>query len=263
MKFWVLLMLCAVCAAAPSAIENEEAFSIESQDMETMDASSRNILVNALIRQMFAYIRYVIRNGSAIFKTPPLDPLDLEHMHVYIPALLLNLDLNLKGIRSTGIGDFVVHRSHLNLAELTFDIDISVPNIYISAAHYDLVGDLFTAIPLYGEGVARFEVEEFRMRAKLFLKQSEDGKSVIIDRIESPSFEIPKLKSGLTGVIGGGDIDAIVNAITEDVIMGYVNRFQGVISQIFSKAVILVGNPILEQLDTWRFIAPFIPRPRP
>lgn len=47
---------------------------------------SRNILINALIRQLFTYIRYVINNGSYIFGLPPLDPLVIENYHLYIPA---------------------------------------------------------------------------------------------------------------------------------------------------------------------------------
>ncbi|CAG9782963.1 unnamed protein product [Diatraea saccharalis] len=263
MKLWIVLMLCALCAAAAPTIEDEEfSLPMPPEDIEKLDAGSRNLLINALIRQMFTYIRHVIRNGSIIFNTPPLDPLELDHYHFYLPAVLINLDLDLKDVLVTGIGDFVVHRSNLNMNTLSFDVEISVPKINIDAGHYDLVGDLYTAIPLYGKGKAKFEVDNYVFRAVIFLKQSEDGKSVLIDRIESPSFAIPGFKSGLTGVIGGGDIDAIVNAITEEVIMDYVNRFQAVIARNVSSLIIHFGNPILNQLDTWRFIAPFVPRPR-
>lgn len=63
-------------------------------------------------------------------------------------------------------------------------------------------------------------------------------------------------------MIGGGDIDAVANAITEDVIIAYVNRFQAAIASMTSNAIVRFGNPLLDQLDSWRFIAPFLPRPR-
>lgn len=64
----------------------------------------------------------------------------------------------------------------------------------------------------------------------------------------------------MNGAIGGGDIDNIVNAVIEEVIIGYVNRFRGTISKIANMAVMAILNPILEQLDTWRWIAMILPR---
>ncbi|KOB71681.1 Hemolymph juvenile hormone binding protein [Operophtera brumata] len=141
---------------------------------------------------------------------------------------------------------------------MTFDIDISVPLLDIRADEYDLLGDLFTAIPLYGKGKASFVVEGFRFQARLFLKQSEDEKSILVDRVEEASFTIPSLK--LTGVIGGGNIDAIVNAIVEEVLFDYIHRFRGAISLIAASIAPPALNTLLEQLDTWRFIAPLMPR---
>ncbi|XP_026764252.2 uncharacterized protein LOC113522683 isoform X2 [Galleria mellonella] len=263
MKFTIVLALCAFVAAASAAaapkVVDENAL-IPQVPAVPKDEASRNILVNILVRQLIEYVRHVIRNGSVIFGIPPLDPLDLEELNLSIPAGLLNLDLELQRIAASGFGDFVVHRSDLSLRGLTFDLDISVPRLEISSEVYDLVGDILTAIPLYGTGNARFVIENFRLQARLILRQSEDGRSVLIDRIENAAFQLPNFQSQLTGVIGGGDdLDAIVNAITEEVIIGYVNRFQGAISKIASLAVIAVGNPLLDQLDTWRFIAPLIP----
>lgn len=65
----------------------------------------------------------------------------------------------------------------------------------------------------------------------------------------------------MDGAIGGGDIDNIVNSMIEDVIIDYANRFQGAISSVASNLVIAGLNPILDQLDTWAFIAVLLPRP--
>lgn len=64
----------------------------------------------------------------------------------------------------------------------------------------------------------------------------------------------------MNGVIGGGDIDAIFNAMVEDVIVDYVNRFQGAIAALVSRGVAVFANPFLNELDTWRWIAPLMPR---
>ncbi|CAG5017660.1 unnamed protein product [Parnassius apollo] len=251
MKLLILVLtVCTIAAAAPK-ITKEETFDPVSE----ISQNDRSILVNILIRQLIAYVRSIINNGSEVFGIPPLDPLELNHFHLVLPTGLLNVDLELRNVLVTGIGAFVVHRSNLQLSDLTFDLDISVPKLDVSAELYDLTGNLFNAIPLYGNGKAIFQVEEFRFNAKLFLRQSDDGKSVIIDRIEEASFDLPNFKSDLSGAIGGGDIDPIVNAVIEEVIVGYINRFERVISKTASEAIVKLANPLLNQLDTWRYIA--------
>ncbi|XP_041973906.1 uncharacterized protein LOC121729454 [Aricia agestis] len=266
MKFLLVLSLCALAAAAPQ-LDGQRVVVVDSVDSapevqldaSVSDVQGRNILINALVRQLIAYIRNIINNGSILFGIPPLDPLYLKEYHLQVPAGLINLDLQLKNIEMTGIGGFVVHTSTLNLRpQLTFELDISVPELHVSTEIYDLNGDLLTAIPIYGNGKARFEVKNFRFQAKLHLGQSEDGKSIIIDRIENAAFQLPHFKSEIEGAIGGGDIDAIVNAIVEEVLIGYINRFHGAVVQYASHAIVSFGNPILEQLDTWRFIAPLM-----
>lgn len=78
--------------------------------------------------------------------------------------------------------------------------------------------------------------------------------------IASTDSNMNLLQSELTGVIGGGNIDAIVNAIVEEVIFDYINRFRGAISLVVASIAPAALNPFLEQLDTWKFIAPLIPR---
>ncbi|CAH0722636.1 unnamed protein product, partial [Brenthis ino] len=253
MKLVLVLTLCAFVTAAPT-IEKHEV-----QIVET-NSQNRNWLVNALVQQLINFIRNVINNGIDILGVPPLDPLKLESFHLVLPTGLINLDLDLKNVEVSGLGGFVMHNNHLDLSEISFDIDLSVPRLNISTEAYNLTGDLLTALPIYGSGRAEFTVEDFRLKAKLYLKQSENEKAVIIDRIERVDFDLPLVKANLSGAIGGGDIDHIVNAIIEEVLVDYVNRFRGAISSVGVKAAITFGNPILEQLDTWRFIAPLLPR---
>ncbi|XP_063373603.1 uncharacterized protein LOC134661439 [Cydia amplana] len=261
MKLLGVLLLCAVVVAVPTAVEKiDPGFDISDNGLTDSERLSAGVefLINQLIRQLFNYIRLIINNGSAIFGIPPLDPLFLEEFHVYLPLGLINLDLVLKNALMSGVGGFVVHTSTFTPSELSFAVDISVPSIVVEAENYDLVGDLLTAIPLYGNGKARFQIDGFRFRGTLILKQSEDGQSVLVDKVINSAYEIPYFKSELTGVIGGGNIDQVVNAMLEDVIVDYANRFQGAIAAAVSVAVPAVANPVLSTLDTWKFIDRFV-----
>ncbi|XP_061711938.1 uncharacterized protein LOC133521157 [Cydia pomonella] len=261
MKLLGVLLLCAVVVALPTAVKKiDPGFDISDNGLTGSERLSAGVefLINQLIRQLFNYIRLIINNGSALFGIPPLDPLFLEEFHLYLPLGLINLDLDLKNALVTGIGGFHVHTSRFTPSELSFALDISVPSIVIESESYDLVGDLLTAIPLYGKGKARFQIDDFRFSGTLILKQSEDGQSVLVDRVINSSYEIPYFKSELTGVIGGGDIDKVVNAMLEDVIIDYANRFQGAIAAAVSFALPAVANPVLSELDTWKYIDRFV-----
>ncbi|XP_047540899.1 uncharacterized protein LOC125073858 [Vanessa atalanta] len=256
MKLLLVIALCGFVTAAPN-VQKHEVIVVDNLPNEI---ENQNWMVDILINQLINIIRSFINNGIGIIGIPPLDPLTLDNFHLDIPAGLINLDLQLENILVAGLGSFVVHKSKLDLKDLSFDVDVSVPRLEIKAGLYNLTGDLLTAIPIYGEGKAEFIVEDFRIKATFFLKQSDDEKSVIIDRIEGATFEIPSFKSNLDGAIGGGDIDAIVNAIVEEVLVDYVIRFRGAISNIATLLIIVIGNPILELFDTWQFIASLLPR---
>lgn len=57
--------------------------------LQNDDPENYSILVNALVRQLIAFLRRIINDGSDIFDLPPLDPLDLDHFHLVIPAGLI------------------------------------------------------------------------------------------------------------------------------------------------------------------------------
>ncbi|XP_048481991.1 uncharacterized protein LOC105383567 isoform X2 [Plutella xylostella] len=241
-------------AKPPRTVNDEPSHPITVVSGEVEAPERNQILIDIMVRSLITYLRVVISNGSYIFGIPPLDPLVVEELEFEVPARLINLLLGIEGGLVTGVGGFVVNKSNLRLRTMTFDLDITVPRIYISADRYKLLGDLFTAIPLYGDGEAEFVVENLRLKGLLHLKQSEDEKSILIDWIENPAFELPSLKANLNGVIGGGNIDHIVNAIINEVIVDYVNRFSGAISKTVGGALPRLLNPLLDQIDTWRYI---------
>ncbi|VVC87918.1 unnamed protein product [Leptidea sinapis] len=165
MKIALVLLLAAAVSAAPNTPQTHEVLELDYESFARDTPESRNFLINVLINQLFNFIRNVIANGSPIFGIPPLDPLKLGQIHLVVPAGLINLDLKLQDAAVSGIGGFLVHRSNLDLSKLSFDIEISVPYLNVTAG--------------------------FRFSAKLFLKQSDNKVSVILDRIDNIDFDIP------------------------------------------------------------------------
>ncbi|CAB3248400.1 unnamed protein product [Arctia plantaginis] len=252
MKLTLLAALFGFALAAPNVLipvspELRAAFKNNAQ------VDERNPLPPIMVL-LFNLLRGLILNGSPSMGIPVLDPLQIDNIRIAVPAEIVNLDLELWNIRATGLGGFEVHSARLNLLQLSFEIDVTLPNLDISAERYSLTGDLLTAVPLFGDGKALFNVQGLRFKGRLFLGQSPNGRSVIVDRLENIGFQIGNFKSGLTGVIGGGDIDKVVNALIGEVVIDYVNRFQGFISTVIARSAPPAINPVLERFDSWDII---------
>ncbi|GBP23046.1 hypothetical protein EVAR_15721_1 [Eumeta japonica] len=257
MKSLVILAACALVAVAQH-VHIGDVKHDDIQDKAELINEDRSLILDLLIRQLFDTIRHVIKNGSWLLGIPVLDPFIVDHYRLVLPAGLLNLDLNITNGVLEGIGDFVVHRSDFDRNDISFEVEISLPLTKIKADNYKLEGDFYTAIPLYGDGEAFFEVEEFKFRGVLYLKQSEDGKSALIDHIGEPNFSIGSIKSQITNVIGGGDIDGIVNSIIEEVVVSYCNRFSKAIALLNADGIVDFVNPYLDQLDSWKYVQLFL-----
>ncbi|KAJ2946355.1 hypothetical protein O0L34_g12392 [Tuta absoluta] len=221
-----------------------------------------NQALNTLVNQTIFYFRNLVNNGSELFNFPPLDPLFMKRYHLIIPSGLINLNMDLEDVYATGFGRFESENSSMDISSLVFVLDIMVPRIEIRG-RYDLTGDLFTALTLIGKGDAEFIIESFRFGAMFYLRQSDNRNSTIIDRAEDVHFDIPYFKSNLTGVIGGSNIDDIVNEVLEEIVLDYVNRFRGAIALVAGHGFIKMLNPILNQLNTWRYLAPFMSESSP
>lgn len=60
----------------------------------------------------------------------------IQYLYSYIFLFTHSLDLELKDASVAGIGEFVVHKSDLQLSDLSFDVDISVPQLDIGSGNF-------------------------------------------------------------------------------------------------------------------------------
>ncbi|XP_013193195.2 uncharacterized protein LOC106137010 [Amyelois transitella] len=113
-------------------------------------------------------------------------------------------------------------------------------------------GDIWTAIPLEGRGKFDLQVHHLTVLGKIFLKPSEDGKSILVDRVENPKFFIEKIAS--TTQLDD-NFDDIFNAMIGDLLAGYINRFNGYFASIYTQPSMDLLNPVLDKFDTWQILA--------
>ncbi|XP_072935945.1 uncharacterized protein [Epargyreus clarus] len=149
-----------------------------------------------------------------------------------------------------------MHRNNLYLSNLTFEIEVSMPRIIMRAESMilkQLNNDFNSSLPMYNKDQIEFELDNFRLQAQLQLKQSEDEKSILIEKIEDADFDVPTLKINLDEVIDENNLDAFSKI--EEGLTDYIKDCKDIITKIITNAIITFGNPVLNQLDTWRYIA--------
>ncbi|XP_048481660.1 uncharacterized protein LOC125489569 [Plutella xylostella] len=221
----------------------------------TYTDANQQILVDLLVKQFINLVRRFIVNGSETFNIRPMDPLQLEQFQIEIPSDSIWLFMEIEKGNVTGLGGFVVNTSHLQLSSLTLDLDVSLPQIHVKADHYKLSGIILNSIPLYGDGEAEFFVSEFGVSARVHLKRSDDGRSIVIGWLEDAQFSLPSIKSDLNGVVGGG---GVVNAIVSQGLVTHARRLRGALARLAALALPQILNPLLQQVNTWSYVEPWL-----
>ncbi|KAG7304486.1 hypothetical protein JYU34_011431 [Plutella xylostella] len=181
---------------------------------------ANQILVDLLVKQFINLVRRFIVNGSETFNIRPMDPLQLEQFQIEIPSDSIWLFMEIEKGNVTGLGGFVVNTSHLQLSSLTLDLDVSLPQIHVKA------GKNLKAL--------KFFVSEFGVSARVHLKRSDDGRSIVIDWLEDAQFSLPSIKSDLNGVVGGG---GVVNAIVSQGLVTHARRLRGALGRLTALAL--------------------------
>ncbi|XP_072936253.1 uncharacterized protein [Epargyreus clarus] len=273
----------------------------------------RFINPNAVLRQVFEMLRFLIKNGNADM-VPVLDPMEFEYQSfaIKLPNKLLtyitiipnhislftfSLNANFTNGILEGLGDFEVVSVEFIKSEIAVDLSITFPLLKITAGKYldcllnytnfinvtssygnqnngkvDLNGpykpitterSIIIIIPLLShcwarvsshneKFIYRYEILNFKFWTKIYLKQSEDGQSILIDRFHESQFSVDKISSHTDF---DENIDNIFNALTEDLLAEYLNRFSKIILMKYSDSVVESINPFLNEFETWRFIA--------
>ncbi|XP_053601124.1 uncharacterized protein LOC128669917 [Plodia interpunctella] len=206
---------------------------------------------NAIIHQLFEMMRNLIRNGSEEEGVPVMDPYDSD-LNVNFSKKYFSLNANLTKARFTGLADFYVLKTDFDATEISIDTKIIYPRLKLYSDSYDMEGHIWPAIPLEGHGKFNIEMHHLTVLGKFFLKPSEDGKSILIDRVDNFNFNIKKFFSTTQY---DDNFDDIFNTMMDDLLAGYINRFNGYISSLYAQAVVDLLNPTLDKFDTWQILA--------
>ncbi|XP_068629103.1 uncharacterized protein [Battus philenor] len=209
-------------------------------------------LVDAVIRQLFELLRLLIKEGSINYNVPILDPWQIHHQEIILNGNLLSLEANLSNATVFGLGDFDLLNATFNKEDISLEFNLRFPLLTVHSEHYNLSGDFFGILPVIGEGLLHIEAHDLKFWSKVHLKQSEDGRSILIRDFLRTQFEIGTIVSRTQF---DGNIDDILNTMIKDLLAGYLSRFSKYIADKNHNNVTLFLNQYFLHFESWRLIA--------
>ncbi|XP_077293497.1 uncharacterized protein LOC143916340 [Arctopsyche grandis] len=227
MKIFLLFLLFGCALAAPNNVN--ELILRQNLERKLSDAA----------KEILESLRKLLLNGDQSRDIPVMDPWKVKTYSFEFSSLPLSLKISAENIVLTGLSGFNVHNIDLSESPLQLKFDFTLPAIKMDAAKYTLRGRVFDALPIYGAGAVDFEIGNFYFSGTSGVAEGPNG--VYLTDLHL-LLTIEAVKSDITGMLGGGDIDEVINAMLEDMAPEFFNENSEFVSE-------LVKDPILEKVN--------------
>ncbi|RVE50557.1 hypothetical protein evm_004784 [Chilo suppressalis] len=211
---------------------------------------------NGVIYQLIDMVRQLLINGDEAKGVPMFDPYVIESSQIqHSHGKFYRAQMNISKFICTGLGDFRVEEQTFFKDEVAFDVKVHFPLLKLQADYYEMQGDIKEVIPIEGKGILYFEIVDFILYTKIYLKHSSTGKSILIDKMEKTHFTIDQV---LSRTEFDGNFDAILNAWIADFAGEYLTRFNGYITAstaVYIESIVSSINSVLSEYETWYILA--------
>ncbi|CAB3248389.1 unnamed protein product [Arctia plantaginis] len=132
---------------------------------------------------------------------------------------------------------------------IDFDlVELSLPGEIFKLVlpeYYELDGHIFYAVPIKGQGLADFDLHNLQLKGTIYLKKATNSPDVVIDKFEDAEINIERVVSRTEF---DHNIDKIISALVEDLLAGYINRFNKYILFTYSETIIEYINRIITNI---------------
>ncbi|XP_035429334.2 uncharacterized protein LOC118262248 [Spodoptera frugiperda] len=204
--------------------------------------------IDAWIKDLPERIRNLIRYGDVDNGIPVLDPYEFHKKQLSLASKTLTANVNITNGTFTGLGDFKLQEFNFTKSEIAIEVNITIPLLKFSSEYYELDGNIKEAIPVKGRGIADIEIHNVLLKGKIYLKESSDSNSILIDKIDDPQFAIERIVSRTQF---DNNIDDVINAMVQDLLADYLTRFNKFIASLYVDSIVEHLNRILDKFDNW------------
>lgn len=201
--------------------------------------------VEACIMESVQFLKPYLTRGVPEYSIPSLEPLLLKEL---VAAEGTGIRVTAKDVYVYGASDFTVTKIKFDLENLRFNLDVSLPNIFIQGL-YNIDGKVLL-LPIRGQGPMNGNFTNCKGAVKLQtqIRKSPTGENFI----EIVEFKM-KISVGqgslkLDNLFGGERVlgDVINSAINSN-FDAFLKELQPLVEKALSEAFLEIGNTILDQ----------------
>ncbi|XP_058117152.1 uncharacterized protein LOC131288851 [Anopheles ziemanni] len=206
------------------------------------EVSGQNIILDAIMRRILENLREMMRTGNPETGMPILAP--YHNPDLFINASfggLLDFDARFTPMNIVGLDSFV-GRLQVDLSNLRFPFEFRFSEL---SAHgfYDANGRLWGLIPIFGIG--DFSVRPRDILATGFAQITDNGQGFLMLSDFSISLQIDSLESNIQGLLLGGELSDLLNAVIQDIVPSVLRNFPDGMTNLLNALVVPIANRFL------------------
>ncbi|XP_055377931.1 uncharacterized protein LOC129609832 [Condylostylus longicornis] len=173
---------------------------------------------------------------------PPLAPFEHEFQSVELEHDLVSILGNISNVFAIGADNFDIRQCSFSLLKRTLTLELNLNNFHVQRGNYVLDALAFAGnreLTINGAGDVDFSIQNVNLKAT--------AKFGIIGGINLQDFhstlDVGSVKSQITGLIGGGLPNDVINSVIEELILTTVKDHRAEISEIIKQ----VAVPLIEK----------------
>ncbi|KAK2576594.1 hypothetical protein KPH14_005264 [Odynerus spinipes] len=201
--------------------------------------------VEACVTESVEYLKPYLQKGVAEYNIPSLEPLLLKEL---VAAEGAGIRITAKDVQAFGASDFTISKLKVDLNQLLFNIDVSLPHLHIQGM-YEIDGKVLL-LPIHGSGHMTGNFTECTGSVKVHAirdKQPSGDDYVSIDEFKM-KISVGRGTLHLDNLFGGEKVlgDVINSAINSN-FNAFLRELQPLIEQALSDAFREIANSIVNQ----------------
>ncbi|XP_052870962.1 uncharacterized protein LOC128276545 [Anopheles cruzii] len=206
------------------------------------EVAGQNIILDAIMRRILENIRDLLRTGNPETGFPVMAP--YNNPNLFINASfggLLDFDARFTPMNIVGLDTFE-GRLQVELTTLRFPFEFRFTEL---TAHgfYDASGNLWGLIPIFGIG--NFQVRPRGVLATGFATITDNGQGFLKLADFSITLQMDGLESNIQGLLLGGDLSNLLNAVIQDIVPSVLRNFPDGMTNLLNALVVPIANRFL------------------
>uniref|UniRef100_A0A182N489 Hemolymph juvenile hormone binding protein n=1 Tax=Anopheles dirus TaxID=7168 RepID=A0A182N489_9DIPT len=206
------------------------------------EVAGQNLVLDAIMRRILENFREMMRTGNPESGMPILAP--YNNPDLFINASfggLLDFDARFTPMNIIGLDTFV-GRLQVDLSTLRFPFEFRFDEISANG-FYDANGRLWGLIPIFGIG--DFAVRPRDILATGFASIADNGHGFLMLSDFSITLQIGSLESNIQGLLLGGDLSNLLNAVIQDIVPSVLRNFPEGMTNMLNALIIPIANRFL------------------